>query len=845
MKYFIDQKKYRIKYNERYIRIVGWCFHEDGSDVEFAIELNGAKKEHKIRYIKRPDVKNEYKKLSVNEKCGFNIKVYIDKNESPELVELFVMDKGIKTKILSLNKKQLDKIIDDKSISYDIDAIFIDNTKILVAGWASSVVNGKKVKLRVKQNGETQKIKRTSVRRIDLYKADAVKKNDMDCGFNVEFIYDLEKTYVFEIEDDIKSYSVEIEPKKIKRAQKRRNRRIFMKKFIKIINLGSIKKLFNYISKHGLKGLKTFIIQYVSVGGKLYSEWFEEQTLSQEELMEQSKVKFPYMPKISIIVPTYNTPDNFLREMIESVQAQTYSNWELCIGDGSGGNEALEKTVKEYAGKDQRLKCDFLKENLGISGNTNAALALATGDVISLLDHDDLLAPNALYEIVKTMNEDEEIDVVYTDEDKIDMDSKIHFHPHFKPDFSIDFLRSNNYICHFFSVKKEIVDKAGKFRSEYDGSQDYDFIFRCTEVARKVKRIPKILYYWRMHANSVAEDPTSKMYCYEAGKRAIESNLERSGIKGNVTILPNIFGYYDVEYIMSGEPLVSIIIPNKDEVDTLKTCLDSIYNKSTYSNYEIIVIENNSETKEILDYYKTIDGKNNTKVIYWEGEYNFSAINNYGIANSSGEFIVLLNNDTEIITPDWLEHMIGTCQRKDVGIVGAKLYYPDDTIQHAGIIIGAGGIAGNVFTDVKRDVLGYSGRAIVKQNLSGVTAACLMVKKSVFDEVGGLEEELQVAFNDVDFCLKVRAADYLIVFDPRVELYHYESKSRGIENTSDKMERFESEIDFMKSKWGEIIKSGDPYYSPNLSLIPRLEYNIISDSEKQANEEILDVRIEN
>ena len=392
-----------------------------------------------------------------------------------------------------------------------------------------------------------------------------------------------------------------------------------------------------------------------------------------------------------------------------------------------------------------------------------------------------------------------------------------HFQPHFKPDFNVDLLRSNNYITHFFVVRTSLIRQVGGFRREYDGAQDYDFIFRCTEAAKKICHIPEVLYHWRTHQASTADNPASKMYAFEAGKRAIEAHLKRQGVEGTVSHTKDL-GFYQVEYPVQGTPLVSVLIPNKDQKDTLKQCLDSVFSKTTYCNYEVIIIENNSQEKETWEYYEELKKRNNVKIVIWESGFNYSAINNFGEKSASGEYLLFLNNDVEVINPHWMEEMLGNCQRKEVGIVGAKLYYPDDTIQHAGTIIGIGGIAGHAFLNMPRSRSGYLHKASLQMDLSAVTAACMMMKRTVFESLDGFEEALTVAFNDVDLCLRCVRAGYLVVYNPRVELYHYESKSRGSEDSEDKVRRFQQEIEFMRTRWIDLLKQGDPYYNKNLTL---------------------------
>ena len=577
----------------------------------------------------------------------------------------------------------------------------------------------------------------------------------------------------------------------------------------------NIKKGIRYLKHYGVRGFYARLLERFEEREVEYQEWYEKNKPSEEELARQRKKKWKEPVTISVLVPTYRTPEDFLRQMIESVLNQTYPYLELCIADGSGENISVEKVVKEYQAKDQRVRYQRLEKNEGIAGNTNAAIRMATGDYLALFDHDDLLSPNALFEVASTIEKDK-ADVVYTDEDKVTSDLKEHFQPHFKPDFNPDLLCSNNYICHLFVVKRSLALKLGGQDPAYDGAQDYDFIFRCTEEAEKIVHVPKILYHWRCHEDSTAENPESKMYAFDAGKRAIEAHLQRIGAKAEVSHTKDL-GFYRVKYQVQGNPKVSIVIPNKDEKETLKKCLESIWQKTTYSNYEIILVENNSTTREIRDYYQELDGKNGVRVVYWDKEFNYSAINNFGISYAKGEYILCLNNDITVISPEWMEELLANCQRPEVGIVGARLYYPDNTIQHAGIVLGMGGCAGSLFVGLARSRGGYLHKAALQQDLSAVTAACFMVKKEAFEKVGGFEEKLAVAFNDVDFCLKVRHAGYLVVYDPYAELYHHESKTRGYENTEAKKRRFQEEIEYMRCHWmPDILR--DPYYNENLSL---------------------------
>lgn len=552
----------------------------------------------------------------------------------------------------------------------------------------------------------------------------------------------------------------------------------------------------------------------------IYSKWLQKHLPSKAELEQQRKTKFDWEPLFSVVVPLYKTPEKYLRALVDSLKQQTYSNWQLCLSDGSGPDSPLRELLEELSREEPRIKVIPHEEPLKISENTNEAIHAADGDYIVFADHDDTLTAHALFECAKALNSDRNLEVIYSDEDKMTMDGHKFFQYHFKPDFNIDLLCTVNYICHLFVAKKELVDRVGMLRPEYDGAQDYDFIFRCIENAgaEKIHHIPKILYHWRCHEDSTSENPESKLYAFDAGQRAVQAHYDRIGVKAEV-YKGEYLGLYRTRYIREYDPLISIVIPNKDHIDDLKRCMDSIDQNSTYKNYEYIIVENNSENPETFAYYQQLEAVNpKVHVVYWKGVFNYSAINNFGETYANGEYLLLLNNDTEIINPDCLEELLGYCMREDVGAVGARLYYEDDTIQHAGVVVGFGGIAGHCFVMQKRGYTGYCHRIICAQDYSAVTAACMMVKRKAFNEVGGLSEELQVAFNDIDFCMKLRQAGYLIVYNPYAELYHYESKSRGLEDTPEKVARFNKEIETFAKKWPDILRDGDPYYNPNLTL---------------------------
>lgn len=544
---------------------------------------------------------------------------------------------------------------------------------------------------------------------------------------------------------------------------------------------------------------------------------------NEEEAGRQRETKFRRNIKFSILVPLYNTPEQFLRQAIDSVRAQTYGNWQLCLADGSDAEHGdVERICREYASEDTRIYYRKLSSNEGISGNTNACLSMAAGDYIALFDHDDVLHPSVLYEYMKVIC-DEDADYIYCDEATFKGNKTIDdmITLHFKPDFAPDNLRANNYICHFSAFDKRLLEGTELFRSQFDGSQDHDMILRLTSRAKHIVHVPKLLYYWRSHAGSVAADIGAKSYAIEAAKGAVAAHLREQGYKNfEITSTKAFETIFQIKYEIQGSPRVSIVIPNKDHIEDLRRCITSIVEKSTYDNYEIIVVENNSTTEEIFDYYKQIQENPNIRVITYEGAFNYSKINNFGVSQTQGDYILLLNNDTQVITLDWIEELLMYAQRSDVGAVGAKLFYEDRTIQHAGVVLGLGQhrTAGHSHYRVSSNNLGYMGRLCYAQNVMAVTGACLMMRKEVFDKLGGLDESFAVSLNDVDLCVRAWKAGYINVFTPFAELYHFESVSRGLDDQGEKAERYNKESEAFRLKWKEVLEAGDPYYNPNFSL---------------------------
>ena len=526
-------------------------------------------------------------------------------------------------------------------------------------------------------------------------------------------------------------------------------------------------------------------------------------------------------PKISIVVPLYNTPLNFLEELLDSVVNQTYRNWELCCVD-AGQDTAVGQHVQARAKADPRIRYQKLTENEGIAGNTNHGFELATGDYIALLDHDDILHPCALWYTAQAIVE-QGADFVYTDEATFEGKVENVVLYHFKPDFMLDTLRSNNYICHLTTFSKVLMEQAGGGeRAEYNGSQDYDPFLRLTEKAQKIAHIPHALYYWRSSPNSTASDISAKTYCIDAGIAALKAHYARCGVAvDDVTLIPGTPGYYKTDYTMAHPGRVSILIPTCDHIRDLETCVESIYARTTYPDFEILLIENNSKEEQTFRSYERMrkEHPDTLKVLTWQGKgFNYSALNNFGARYATGEYLLLLNNDTEVITPGWLEEMVMYAQQKRVGCVGAKLLYPDDTIQHAGVGFGIGGVAGHLHKYFPATSDGYMGRLNYVQDVYGDTAACLLIRKEIYDEVHGLDESYAVAFNDVDFCVRVREAGYTNVFTPFAQLYHYESKSRGMEDNPEKQKRFQGEVLRFQARWGDLLAKGDPCTNPNFDI---------------------------
>lgn len=604
-----------------------------------------------------------------------------------------------------------------------------------------------------------------------------------------------------------------------------------------------IKKIVKSVAKTGLRGARRIVgssprlksISERAVRQMMpnlsekdsYQSWLDANFPDFIEIgkIRHAESKLTNRPLISIVVPTYNTNIEFLRDCIESVQAQVYENWELCIVDDASPNENVRTIIKEYADADERIKTKFLKKNHHIAGATNEAFKIASGEFIGLFDHDDLLWPNALYEVVKALNENPSLDFIYSDEDKIGLSRYDHFNAFFKPDWNPDFLHSVNYITHFAVVRKSLVDKIGGQREDYNGAQDWDFFMRLASETTKIHHIPKVLYSWRVHDESTAKDTGAKPYVIEAQYKAIRDDLVRKGYPGaHIEQDPKHTGYWRVTYPLTEKPLVSIVIPTKNQYKIVKRCIESIYKKSTYDNYEIILVDTGSTDKTVKKWYEVTAKKHsNFKVIDWpEQPFSYARSCNEGARNASGEILIMLNNDTEVITPDWIEQLAGDANRSGIGAVGCLLFFPDKHhIQHAGVGVGLGGVAANSFSMMTlQHAMSQTQHLMIntRHNMTAVTAACMAIRKSVYDEIGGFDEEFRVTYNDVDLCLRLYEKGYQNVYTPHVRLVHHESISVGLPEEVAKRDtkEFRDAMAMFKKRWAKYIEH-DPNINPNLS----------------------------
>lgn len=801
--FFVMDYRFHINSQNKLV-LIGWFRENNPQHRQIEVYLDHTRLDMTEDIRRGSQVRVKYAQLhaDVSEEILCTVSLPDNWQEAHKLYIYSVLD-GKKAVSERISVRRLQQCM--QGVEHYIESIKRQEGNVHITGWAIAkdvvdiTVSGK--------NGVLEEVTVERKYRRDVQELHAESNRDYKAGFEVMLpdTGDNRVTLTFQAEDKLSRENINIR-RLLRSASGARSVSIWTKV---VYNL----------RKNGFKAtLEKCVRRLLHPSDKVsYEKWRMKHMPKPEELNRQRQEQFAYQPLFSIVVPLYKTKERFLRELLETVQGQTYANWELCLADGSGEEDSLQPLIAEYQKSDSRIKYQLLERNEGIAGNTNAALQMAAGEYVVLADHDDLLSYDALYECVHVLNENRAIDVIYSDEDKVDMTSKEFFDPHFKSDMNIDLLCSMNYICHLFVFRRTLLGSCGLFCSEYDGAQDHDFILRCVEKAKAVYHIPKILYHWRCHRDSTAENPESKLYAFENGCKAIEAHYKRIGVPATVE-QGEYYGLYRTFYHWKEQPLISIIIPNKDHVDDLRMCVESIEQKSSYRNYEFIIVENNSTQEETFAYYETLKEKGNVTVVQYEGGFNFSRINNYGATFAKGGYLLLLNNDTEIRNADCLKEMLDYCMREDVGIVGARLFYEDNTIQHAGVVIGLGGAAGHTFVGEPEDANGYFSRIICAQDYSAVTAACMMVKKSVYEAVGGLTETYEVAFNDIDFCLKVRELGKLVVYNPYAMLTHYESKSRGLEDSPEKIDRFNSEVERLQTTWEEIMEHGDPYYNPNLSL---------------------------
>lgn len=752
-------------------------------------------------------------------------------------------------------------------LRFKVDIALAREGELMLQGWAFGSNPEEEVKFTVVDQAGNPVPGTTvsSVRRDEVVSAffgDYVKAHgalQRDLGFDVHTPYAQGETRILVLQADGQTKRVKFTDHILEEFNSVAHRK--REKLLALFHWETVEVAWEYFQKHGLRALfKKSVHKIQNIQDDYdYNEWYKKVRITDEELAQQreSAGDFAEQPTFSIVIPVYATPEKFLRRMLDSIREQTYPKFEVCLVDATPyakiqhdptQGRTPQEVLAEYAAADSRFRYATLTENLGIAENTNAAIRMATGDFIVLADHDDELEPQALYECVRAINAHPDVQVLYSDEDKVDFEDIYYFEPHFKTDFNPDLLRSVNYICHLFVARRSLLDAIAETaadgqkiyeRSAYDGAQDYDLILRATEKAQAMEssfnaldqtllrqgrftssniiHIPMVLYHWRAHQASTAQHPEAKLYAFEAGARAVYDHCKRIGLPIRKVEQGITYGFYHPIY-ENQQPLISVVIPNKDHTADLDKAITSLA-AGNYKNLEFIIVENNSDQEETWKYYEALPKRfSNVKVVKWDGPFNYSAINNYGVQFTHGQYLLFLNNDIEEIDPDSIDEMIGYVQREDVGICGARLLYPDEDIQHAGVIMGMGGIAGAAFVRTHDSDLSYMHRAKCIQDYSCVTAACLLTKHSLFDEVGGFTEKLAVAFNDVDYCMKVRALGKLVVYNPYAKFYHYESKSRGMEDTPEKLARFHSEILTFGTTWKDILRDGDPYYNPALTF---------------------------
>lgn len=824
----LDTCEYREEENGLCV-LRGWMYTADQAPT-LQVRADYEEIEGNMTRYARPDVLKALPKLPFpDSNAGFEIRI-------PNLRAVFQNAKTLRVRIccgeenFPLIQKSLEQVkaeyVQD-SVRYFMECVERRLDKVYIQGWCISTMGELSMQLLDEDGMLQEEAHWGSMRRPDLPEVFGVEPEKCH-GFLVEVprakITAKELTLVFD--NGYVKKEERIDMRKFDRENTRVHR---MAKAV--LGKGNRRKSKDILFQQGIRSFLGYLWEESSSFADAYGYYEKKHRASAKELKRQSEEVFSPAPLFSVVVPLYNTPREFLKAMVDSVQKQSYGNWQLCLADGSP-DDSIRAFIQENYGTDERICYRHLEENKGISGNTNAAFDMVKGDYVVFTDHDDELSLEAFYENACMIREHPDAELIYSDEDIMDQEGN-RIYPHFKPDFNMDFLRCNNYICHLVVVKKSLLDKVGGLNSELDGAQDHDFLLRCAENTEQIYHIPKVLYHWRSHDGSTAGNQGSKSYAVEACRKALEQHYARVGLKATPEY-SDVFIFFKTKYQVQGNPKVSVLIPNKDHRADLRTCITSLMENTTWKNLEIIVIENNSEEEETFAYYEELKKQySNVQVVRYEGSFNYSAINNFGARYATGDYILLLNNDTEALTPDWLERMLGYCQREDVAIAGAKLLYPDKTVQHAGVAIGVGGFAGHILTGYADNYTGYMGRLLASHDVSAVTGACLLVKRDIYEQLGGLDEEnFGVALNDVDFCLRARELGKLVVYVAEAKLYHYESKSRGLEITPEKQNRFRKEIRSFQQRHREILEKGDPYYNPNLTLVRgdcslRSDYEIV------------------
>ena len=818
--FFEKTERLYVSEEDRLFVIKGWAFDKDGCAPKVGVEFEGEKLHEsvKIVYENRPDVDAFFPEKQIFGDVGFLITFPVKKeDENGKIVITLSTEDGSVTEVA----KVLANLTTTPSYLYEVEEdIRIDHKTIMVRGWMveNPLVTAEKKRIGLEtelpkdaigyslfvydSEGNAVEVTRIGERRDDIVNEFSLSDTTFPYGFLISWDYKENEVYTLQLGEEGNNHAYRLDVAAIQ-AEKRERERHFanFKHMVKFRDAHLVEDDKRFIKAHGFKEYKELLQRRYQPSDPLYQAYFDAHKASEEELKRQTaecKEDSFEGPMISVVVPTYNTPKHYLIDMIESVRTQSYQNWQLCVADGSEGNAMIERMLKSYHKKDPRIVYTICEKNGGISGNTNAALDLAAGDYIALLDHDDMLSPDALYEVAKVIKSHEDADCVYSDEDKFADDVNDHYQPAFKPDFNIDLLRSCNYITHLFVVRRDIMEKAGRFNTECDGSQDLDVILRCTENARNVYHIPKILYYWRCHPGSVAMNPQSKTYAYEAAKRAITNHLTRTEVPfDSVVDIPDRPGFYRVNYPLEEKKITVIVIRQGEEICAQKT-IESLKKNSSYTNFEVLTA-NLADAKP--------------------GEHPATILNRM-VRHATGEYLLFLYDDMEIKNPDILRVMLSDCEREDMGAVGAKIYYKDDLMFHTGIVLGYGDFAGRLLSDLNAsEIYRYAkyANAMKQHNVSAVSAACMMTKKEDFNCLGGFDETLNGAYYDVDYCLRLSKEGKKVLYEPQAEIYLCKEKYPLHALVKTTYDGYEDDIAYLNEKWRKELESGDTYYNPNFS----------------------------